>query len=172
MNPQQTPPGQQPVHAQPNTEGNTIAIVGLVLAVLFCPAGLVCSIIGLKKAKRLGGKGRGVALAGLIVSIAFVIIGLLAIPAIVSTNALALQRNARNNQRNNDRQAISGRLATVKNNNNGVHLTSAVFDSDVLGRIEQDIYKTDRTITNGISVRVSVPLPLLVAIKQTAKMQR
>ena len=64
------------MHAQPSAESNTIAVIGLVLAFLFWPGGLVCSIIGLKKAKELGGNGHGMAVAGLILSIIFGIFGI------------------------------------------------------------------------------------------------
>jgi hypothetical protein len=46
-----------------------VAVLGLVFAFVFWPAGLVLSIIGLQRTKRNGTGGRGLALAGLIVSI-------------------------------------------------------------------------------------------------------
>ena len=75
--PHQMHPGQQPMHVQPSAESNTIAVVGLVLAFVFWPAGLVCSIMGLNKAKELGGNGHGMALAGLIVSIVGGVLGII-----------------------------------------------------------------------------------------------
>ena len=133
MDPNQTPPGpdqpeqvgpqvpssQKPMHAQPSTESNTIAVVGLVLAFLFWPAGLVCSIIGLKKAKRLNGKGHGMALAGLIASIAVGIIGLLILPALILVSVPALQRNDRNAQRKTDVSALQAAIKTYSANHNG-----------------------------------------------------
>ena len=50
-------------------ESNVLAIVGFILSFFIAVAGLVCSILGLKKAPELGGKGRGLAMAGLIISI-------------------------------------------------------------------------------------------------------
>lgn len=47
---------------------NTIAIVGFVLSFFFAIAGLVCSIIGYKKAKNEGYDNQGLALAGIIIS--------------------------------------------------------------------------------------------------------
>lgn len=47
---------------------NVIAIVGLILALFFPVAGLVCSIIGLKKSGELGGSGRARAISGIIIS--------------------------------------------------------------------------------------------------------
>lgn len=61
-------PGQyQPgPYAQQPTE--VMAIVGLVCAFVCWPAGLVLSILASKKVKRTGTQGKGLALAGLIVS--------------------------------------------------------------------------------------------------------
>ena len=47
---------------------NTIAIVGFVLSFFIAIAGLVCSIIGYKKAKNEGLEYGGLALAGIIIS--------------------------------------------------------------------------------------------------------
>lgn len=49
-------------------ESNTIAIVGFIFSFLFALVGLICSIIGYKKAPERGGKHRGLALAGIIIS--------------------------------------------------------------------------------------------------------
>ena len=46
-----------------------MAIIGFVLSFFFALLGLIFSIIGLKKAKQLGGSGQGLAVAGLIISI-------------------------------------------------------------------------------------------------------
>lgn len=61
---------------------NTIAIVGFVLAFLFWPAGLVCSILGLNKSKTMGGKGRGLAIAGIIISVVAAIVGILLVVSV------------------------------------------------------------------------------------------
>ncbi len=49
-------------------ETNTIAIVGFILSFFIAIAGLICSIIGYKKAKEMNGTGKGFALAGIIIS--------------------------------------------------------------------------------------------------------
>ncbi len=56
---------------------NHWAVIGLCLSicspvffVVLAPAGLVCSIIGLKKSKQLNGIGQGLALAGIITALA------------------------------------------------------------------------------------------------------
>ena len=63
--------------AQP-AEGNGIAIAGFVLSL--CGVGilgLIFGIIGLNKAKRLGGKNRGFAIAAIIISIVSMVFGLI-----------------------------------------------------------------------------------------------
>ena len=47
---------------------NILAIVGFILSFFISVAGLVCSIIGYKHAPEFGGKGKGLALAGIIIS--------------------------------------------------------------------------------------------------------
>lgn len=48
---------------------NTVAILGLIFGFLFWPAGLILSIIGLNNVKKKGAEGKGLAIAGLIVSV-------------------------------------------------------------------------------------------------------
>ena len=52
----------------PATQGNTIAIVGFVFSFFIALVGLICSIIGYKKAKNEGAPYGGLALAGIIIS--------------------------------------------------------------------------------------------------------
>jgi uncharacterized membrane protein len=56
---------------------NTMAILGLVFAFVASPVGIVLSAIGLKQTKERNEGGRGLALAGLILSIIFTLIGVL-----------------------------------------------------------------------------------------------
>ena len=68
------PTEQQPVYGQPGYQPqktNTMAILGLVFAFVFSPLGIVFSAIGLKQIKQRREGGRGLALAGLILSIVF-----------------------------------------------------------------------------------------------------
>lgn len=59
---------------------NVMAIVGFILSFFIAIAGLICSIIGYKKAAELDGKGKGLALAGIIISAVWIgIVILLAI---------------------------------------------------------------------------------------------
>ena len=54
---------------QQQVRTNAVAIVGFLLAFLFPPAGLICSIIGLVHAKNCGDSGRKLATAGIILSV-------------------------------------------------------------------------------------------------------
>ena len=54
-----------------------MAILGLVFAFLFQPLGIIFSAIGLSQIKKTRENGRGLALTGLILSIVFLILGLL-----------------------------------------------------------------------------------------------
>ncbi len=61
-------------------ETNTLALIGFILSFVLAVPGLICSILGYKKAKVMGGEGNGLALAGIVisaVSIALTIIGIL-----------------------------------------------------------------------------------------------
>lgn len=68
---------------------NVLAIVGFIFSFLIAIVGLICSIIGYKKAPELNGNGKGLALAGIIISaigigiavllIVFLIIGIAAL---------------------------------------------------------------------------------------------
>ncbi|MGQ7297987.1 DUF4352 domain-containing protein [Quadrisphaera sp. KR29] len=79
-------PGQQPYTGQPagydNRPTSVAAITGLVFAFLFWPLGLVLSIVGISHTKPGRKKGRGLALAGLILSAVFGLIGILVIAAL------------------------------------------------------------------------------------------
>lgn len=52
-----------------NDQTNVIAVVGFILSFFIAIAGLVCSIIGYKKASEMNGNGKGLALAGIIISV-------------------------------------------------------------------------------------------------------
>lgn len=58
---------QQP-HNNVVKKDNTIAIVGFILTFFVPLAGLICSIIGYKNAKKYGSDYKGLALAGIIIS--------------------------------------------------------------------------------------------------------
>ncbi|MGN1077681.1 MAG: zinc-ribbon domain-containing protein [Candidatus Gallimonas sp.] len=75
-----TPPQYNPQCAAPQQvqhHTNTLAIVGFVLSFFCAIAGLICSIIGFQKSKELDGEGRGLATAGIAISVAAMVIGLI-----------------------------------------------------------------------------------------------
>ncbi|MEP6697174.1 MAG: DUF4190 domain-containing protein [Pseudonocardiales bacterium] len=53
---------------------NTMAIVSLVAAFVFFPAGLICGFIARSQIKKTGEQGAGLALAGIIISICQLVI--------------------------------------------------------------------------------------------------
>lgn len=62
-------------NASSNTnQSNTMAIVGFIFSFFFALVGLICSIIGFKRAPEFGGNGKGLALAGIIISSISIII--------------------------------------------------------------------------------------------------
>jgi hypothetical protein len=77
-------PGAGPVAPPPGADypGKTLGIVGLILAFVFQLAGLICSIIALTQSRRAGYKN-GIALAGVIVSAAFIVIGIIAVIVVI-----------------------------------------------------------------------------------------
>ena len=69
-------PAYQPVPAGQKT--NTLAIVALILGIVVPIGGIICGPIALGQIKRTGEGGHGLAMAGLIIGIAFTIIGIIA----------------------------------------------------------------------------------------------
>ena len=55
---------------QPSTPAktNTLALVGFILSFFSALAGLICSLIGLKQCNQRGEGGRGLAIAGIVIS--------------------------------------------------------------------------------------------------------
>ena len=58
------PPGYPPVYGRPT---NTMAILALVMAFVFAPAGLILGIVARRQIRQTGEDGDGLALAGIIV---------------------------------------------------------------------------------------------------------
>ena len=83
------PPGYgAPLGYQAPRGTNTLAIISLVGAFLCTPVGLICGIIALNQIKRTGEQGRGLAIAGIVVSALSVVavIGLFTLGAVVSSH--------------------------------------------------------------------------------------
>jgi hypothetical protein len=82
---------------EPAAGTNTMAIVGLILAFLIPPIGLILSIVALVQLRKNRQAGRGMAIGGLIVSALFTLLGvvllvttLLAVGKVVGKNAETL----------------------------------------------------------------------------------
>lgn len=70
--------GPAPVPAQPvYDDSNPLAVAGFVLSFFIAIAGLICSIIGLTKANKEGRKYKGLAIAGIIISIASIVLSII-----------------------------------------------------------------------------------------------
>jgi hypothetical protein len=69
-----------PSNVPVSSKTNVLSVIGLIFAFFVPLVGLICSIIGLAQAKKKGEKGKGLAIAGIIIS---VIVGLLQILTIV-----------------------------------------------------------------------------------------
>ncbi len=76
-----------------SNKNNGLAIAGFVVSLVsiffnfYCITGIVgiiLSVIGLKKSSELGGKGKGMAIAGIILGVVGIVIGIIAIVTIVS----------------------------------------------------------------------------------------
>lgn len=53
---------------------NVLAIVGFIFAFIMPIVGLICSIIGRNKAPECGGNGRGLATAGIVISVVWMVL--------------------------------------------------------------------------------------------------
>ena len=80
--------GDQVNYTQPAPRTNIFAVVGLILAFFSSTLGLIFSVIGLVKVNEYG-SGKGIAIAGIIISIASMILSLIAalvlVPIILSS---------------------------------------------------------------------------------------
>jgi peptidyl-prolyl cis-trans isomerase B (cyclophilin B) len=70
---------------------NTLAIVSLVCAFVFAPAGILFGHISLSQIKRTGEEGRGIAIAGLVISYLLTVLAALAIVAMIVFMVMAVQ---------------------------------------------------------------------------------
>lgn len=70
---------------------NGMAIAGFILAFLVPILGLIFSIIGSKKSKELDGQGKGLAVAGIVISALGILLGILMFMAILSAEPVVDQ---------------------------------------------------------------------------------
>lgn len=96
--PNNTQNNNAPVQSQNKT--NTMAIVGFVLAFLIPLAGFIISIISLGQIKKKDEGGKGLAIAGIILSSVFMLIGLLIMVSAISNVNNAVNNISENNNTN------------------------------------------------------------------------
>jgi asparagine N-glycosylation enzyme membrane subunit Stt3 len=135
------PPGypteQQPAYGQPGYQPqktNTMAILGLVFAFVFSPLGVIFSAIGLKQIKERREGGRGLALAGLIISIISIVIAIIAIIAFVTVLAPAVEKAAQSESA----ASVSADAAAPADDTTGVVAACEVIVPAVLN-LESDL---------------------------------
>lgn len=83
--PQSTAPNGQTY--APATTTQPLTIWGFVLSFLFWPAGLVLSILAIRKIGREGGGGRGLAIAGVVISSCAAVLGVIVVLATMASVA-------------------------------------------------------------------------------------
>ena len=82
------PHGQTSAPAAPTSAATQpLSIWGFVLSFLFWPAGLVLSILAIKKIGREGGGGRGLAIAGVVISSCAAVFGVIFLLATMASVA-------------------------------------------------------------------------------------
>ncbi len=123
MPPQQLHPNNPPSAHNPQATGdsNTIAIAGLILAFFIPLPGLICSIIGLKQAKELGDKNKGIAIAGIIISAIALLLSAMIFILVFFVDAV-IQGDTRDTLRQDDVQSIKAGIITYSRSNNNIQL--------------------------------------------------
>ena len=74
-------------YAPAQQQTNGMAIAGFVLSFFFALLGLIFGCIGLNKSKQLGGNGRGLAIAAIVISIISMVLGVIIWSSIASSVA-------------------------------------------------------------------------------------
>lgn len=144
------PPAQPqyaPAYAQPEPRWNGMAIAGFVCSFFVAIVGLALSIVGYTQVKKSGEKGRGLALAGIIISavemVASVILAIVLVVAGTAGVAALVQYS--NDQQTSSAQATDGQpnedglYATVEDYFNSPEQQEAVDElMDTLGSAAED----------------------------------
>lgn len=95
---------------------NGVAVAGFILSFFIALAGLICSIIGLKQTKERGEKGRGLAIAGIIISALSIVLSLALVVAITSADYLG---GAKQSTSQSQTQGDNGNGSGSTDNNSG-----------------------------------------------------
>lgn len=134
------------------TKTNTLAIVSIVLAFIIPLAGLIVSIIALSQIKKRQEKGRGLAIASLIVSAFFSII----IPLIIITvfmSVPALQKNSRDTARKTDVALLSSNIYMYQTENSGALPNIAAIDTQDATTVTAITESGSPTTTTALYIR-------------------
>ena len=73
-----------------SNETNTMAIIGFVFTFIIPLVGLICSIIGYKRAKNEGANLKGLALAGIILSALYIGLAFIIVISVIAAGGCAL----------------------------------------------------------------------------------
>lgn len=95
---------------------NGVAVAGFILSFFIALAGLICSIIGLKQTKERDEKGRGLAIAGIIISALSIVLSLALVVAITSAGYLG---GAKQSTSQSQTQSDNGNGSGSTDNNSG-----------------------------------------------------
>lgn len=99
---------------------NGVAVAGFILSFFIALAGLICSIIGLKQTKERDEKGRGLAIAGIIISALSIVLSLALVVAITSAGYLGgAKQSTSQSQMQSGTQGDNGNGSGSTDNNSG-----------------------------------------------------
>ncbi len=144
----QTHPGQPP--APQGTD--VVSILGLVFAFLFWPIGLVLSLVGIGRTGRGKRNGRGLAIAGAVIS---VIAGIIAVVVIVAIAGAA-------NSASTELDAISEELdADIAEMEASAEALEAEAPADVAAPVEDEVVEED-VVEEGVATAVALGEPATV----------
>lgn len=99
---QEIPAFQQPVKQHLGT--SIMAIVSLVLAFIIAPLGFIFGLVALSQIKKSGQDGKGIAIAGIVISVINILIGLLLIALTVSSYNSVQERARQAEEQSRQRQ--------------------------------------------------------------------
>lgn len=144
--PVETPPAPQPPVA-PQPAGNTLAIIGLVLAIIANIVGLIISIIAFVKSKKAGRPSK-IALAGIIVGAVTTVLGLVLTVALIAT---VVSRYIEVNEKCTALGTSSVTIDSVRHSCRGIVANSATTDNDSQESSEaKSIVGSDVEVVDGI----------------------
>jgi len=112
------------INNQIQQENNTIAIIGFIFSFLFALVGLICSIIGYRKAKKIN-VGKGLSIAGIIISSISIVINLMAFGIIFSADFVSSLRDNIDEEIN---ERYCSEAYDCISNNNGTYTCKYIDD--------------------------------------------